>query len=195
MEQLLMYWRPCEIAPLDLPSGYRLVRFRRGGVPELSLDTFRRGYLKTIAPNREPDAWEFPWFYDDKRIPDDGFFVVVQKDCGEVIATASVQLGEHTPDSATLHMVACHPEHRGKRLGELLTVEAMRYVYVHGIRGMYLTTDDERLPAVKIYLRCGFRPVLFCEGMRERWCTLLSRLGVKETAAYDGEGKPSLRLP
>ena len=54
-----------------------------------------------------------------------------------------------------------------------------------------LTTDDFRVPAVVGYLRGGFHPVLYDEGMEERWRALCDMLNMHGTEMLDIEGKPT----
>ncbi len=184
-KQLLMRWNPKETNSIPIPDGYKFVNFRRGGIDGMSVEKFKYGYLKTMAQGREPEDWEFSWFYDDKRIPDDGFFVIVSEEIDRIVATAAVQIDEHKPNSATLHMVYSDPEHRGKKLGEAVTLVAMQYVYSHNIPVMYLTTDEHRIPAIKIYLRHGFRPVYWDTDMEARWSGVFEKLGISEATIYD----------
>ncbi len=192
MNQLLMRWDAKEIENLPVPAGYHFVQYRRGGVDGLSPEKFREGYLKTIAPNRVPEDWEFPWFHDDARIPDDGFFVIVSEEIDRIVATAALQLNEYKPGTATLHMVYSDPAHRGKKLGEIVTIAAMRYVWEHGIPVMYLETDEFRIPAIKVYLRQGFCPVYCGEDMEGRWAGVFRELGVESAMVYDE--KENLRV-
>ncbi len=185
MKQLLMRWDASETESIPVPEGYHLVQFRRGGVEGMSVQQFRDGYLKTIAPARAVEDWEFPWLYEDQRIPDDGFFVIVSHQEDRIVATASVQLGEYKPGTATLHMVCTDPAHRGKRLGSIVTAAAMQYVYRHGIRVMYLETDEQRIPALKIYLNLGFRPVFHEADMEECWAGVFKTLEVTQMEVYD----------
>ncbi len=190
MKQLYMRWSPTEIDEIPTPDGYRFVQFRRGGVDGMTVEQFKDSYLKTIAPARAVADWEFPWLYDDKRIPDDGFFVVVSEEINRIVATAAIQIGEYKPGTATLHMVYSDPDHRGKRLGEIVTVAAMRYVYEHNIPVMYLETDEHRIPALKIYLRQGFRPLYNDTDMEGRWAGIFDTLGITEMTVFDENEKP-----
>jgi mycothiol synthase len=55
-----------------------------------------------------------------------------------------------------------------------------------GYRRIYLLTDDFRLPAIKTYLRLGFVPFLFEEGMEQRWREVLRRLEWPEQVLQGG---------
>lgn len=106
----------------------------------------------------------------------------------ELVAVSCIQLGEHTPDSATVHAVAASADHKGKGLGRIVTQLVMQEAQKRGIAETYLTTDDWRIPAVKIYLDLGFRPVLWDTDMRQRWEKLLRFFDRHDVPAVDDEG-------
>lgn len=193
MSQLLMKW---EGAPFDMPQppeGYRLHQYRRGGDGALTEQEFHdqwTGIRK--AKDEDPEKLE-RWYhtvYDDARVPDDGFFVALDS-AGRIAASASVQLGEHAPGSATVHAVCTSPEHRSRGLGKLVTLAVMDYAVKHGIADTWLTTDDFRIPAVIIYLQLGFLPVLYEPDMRGRWLALMQKLGLDSIEVWDENGTKS----
>jgi mycothiol synthase len=88
-----------------------------------------------------------------------------------VVATA---LATHSPTElhpfgAQLGWVAADPEHKGRKLGTVVSAAATARMLQAGYRRIYLQTDDFRLPAIKVYLDLGYEPLLYCEGMAERW--------------------------
>jgi mycothiol synthase len=69
-----------------------------------------------------------------------------------------------------VHMIAAYPEHSGKKLGYEVVAAVLRRMRDCGFEKAELTTDDFRLPAIKIYRSLGFAPDLNVdETMRERW--------------------------
>lgn len=84
-----------------------------------------------------------------------------------------------------VHMVAVHPDYAGRGLGGYLNRIALAALYRIGCQGAYLTTDEFRVPAIKSYLRIGFRPVLSEEGMEERWTAWLSEHGYEDVLVTD----------
>jgi mycothiol synthase len=79
-------------------------------------------------------------------------------------------------DWGYIHMVGVAPEHRGRGLGKLVTLATLRWFRSHGFRRAFLHTDDWRLPAIAVYLKLGFHPVLFDEQHSRRWQTVRERL-------------------
>lgn len=110
---------------------------------------------------------------DDPGVP--ATFVVARED-GRLLATASAQrIPEYEPDGF-LHWVASSPEARGLGLGTLVSLAAMHRLRELGFRACRLTTDDERIPAIRTYLRLGFLPVVEDETHPGRWRALAERL-------------------
>lgn len=191
MKQLLMKWNAQQLGAVELPEGYHEYRFTRGGDEVFTEEKFKKQWIDIRDKNHSEE--QVKWFYtvyDDMRVPDDGFFCVLDKD-GTIVATAHIQLGEHTPDSATVHAVAASEEHRGKKLGKAVTVMVMRYAFEKGIKELYLTTDDWRTAAVNLYIRLEFMPVMYEDDMRERWTKLIRENGYENVAIIDEEGNYS----
>ena len=45
----------------------------------------------------------------------------------------------------------------------------MKRLASEGFELVYLSTEDERLAAIRIYLTLGWKPLMYTEGMEERW--------------------------
>lgn len=101
---------------------------------------------------------------------------VLESPGGGLLATASAQrIPAYEPDGF-LHWVAASPESRGMGLGSLICLAAMHRLRHLGYRGCRLTTDDERLPAIRLYLRLGFRPEVNDETHPPRWRAVAEQL-------------------
>ncbi len=99
---------------------------------------------------------------------------IVEHACG-IVATASAWVEEADPDSGYLHMVGVLPEHRGKRLGALVSVAAIRYSRDEGISCVRLLTDDWREAALKTYIGLGFYPLYADDTHPQRWAAIASK--------------------
>ena len=109
-----------------------------------------------------------------------GFFVIVHAAGGEVVATAMTMHNpiERHPSGGELGWVAGDPAHKGKGLGYAVCAAATKRFLDAGYYDIYLRTDDFRLAALKTYLKLGYVPFLFAEGMKERWETVCRQLGL-----------------
>ncbi|MDR1465747.1 MAG: GNAT family N-acetyltransferase [Oscillospiraceae bacterium] len=86
------------------------------------------------------------------------------------------------PDAGYLHYVAVLPEAQGQRLGYWVTLAALRRMRDEGFARAALQTDDERIPAIKTYLRLEFQPDEGAhESYPERWKAIRREI---KAAAY-----------
>jgi mycothiol synthase len=112
------------------------------------------------------------------RVLPDGYFVVEHVPSHELVATAMAGHGPTPlhPYGGELGWVAARTGHAGRGLGAAVCAAVVRRFIGAGYRRIYLLTDDFRLPALKVYLKLGFVPFLFAEGMASRWETICSHL-------------------
>ncbi|MCX8107871.1 MAG: GNAT family N-acetyltransferase [Verrucomicrobiae bacterium] len=108
-----------------------------------------------------------------------GFFVVEHTQTGALVATA---MATHNPTDlhpfgGELGWVACDPAHRRKGLGTAVCGAVTRLFLALGYTDIYLRTDDWRLPAIAMYLKLGYVPLLFAPEMEHRWMTVFEQLG------------------
>lgn len=108
----------------------------------------------------------------------DGFILIVHNETNKVVATFMARhlSDELHPFGGRLDWLAVAPEHRGIGLGYIVTAAATNRLIKMGYSNIYVTTDDYRLAAIKTFLKAGFVPNLYREGMAERWekvCSLL----------------------
>lgn len=73
-------------------------------------------------------------------------------------------------------MVAAKPEARGRGIGNLMSLYAVRVLREQGMQTAYLTTDDFRIPAIKTYLKSGFTPDTSTSDFEERWRKILASI-------------------
>lgn len=108
-----------------------------------------------------------------------GFFVIEHVPTGTIVATANANHApnERHPEGGELSFVAALPEHAGHALGRAATAAVVRRFLAAGYRRIYLKTDDNRLPAVKVYLQLGFEPLIFDEQMTGRWAAVKREIG------------------
>ena len=112
------------------------------------------------------------------RVLPNGFFVAVHRPTGEIVATA---MATHNPKplhpyGGELGWVAGRPAHAGKGLGTAVCAAVVKRFLSAGYRRIYLLTDDWRLPALKVYLKLGFVPFLFEQGIAARWQAICDSL-------------------
>ena len=152
-----------------LPEGYRMRQYR----PE-----DEQGYVELMA-SAGFQGWgtERLQRMRDRVIPG-GFFVVEHLTSGRIVATAMAVHDANAlhPEGGELGWVAADPQHSGKGLGKAVCAAVTARFIAAGYREIFLRTDDFRLPALKIYLKLGYQPFPYAEGMEERWRAVHTKL-------------------
>ena len=120
---------------------------------------FRRSY-----PNEE-DLFERMFFLTDRGVP---------------FATATAWYGDGAfpPCEGRLHWVAIDSAHQRRGLSYPLVSLALERIKALGHRTVYLTTQTNSWPAVKVYHRFGFVPVLREEAEIEGWRIVSEKTGI-----------------
>jgi mycothiol synthase len=171
--ELQMVWPAGRLAsPPDWvePADYELRTYRTGDGPGFYRVMERAGYAGWN--DHELQVWL------DKMLPQ-GFFFAVHRETSQLAASAMACHDPSAlhPSGGSLSCVVADPGHRGRGLGRLVSEAATRRLVQGGYRDIYLRTDDWRLPAIRIYLRMGWVPLLFQGDMLDRWGTICGQLG------------------
>ena len=167
MEQLKMVRGNENTAEIILPEGYYMRSYQKGdgigwcecciggslGLDEISEAEFERKMLR-----------------DNNINPDNIFFLISPS--GEIAGTVTYQYS-HEQDTGTIHMVGIKKDYLGKRLALPMILYAVKMMLEDGKKIINLTTDDWRLPAIKTYLRAGFKPVYHKPDMEGRWSKIM----------------------
>ena len=96
----------------------------------------------------------------------------------ECIATATAWYDDENqrPEWGRVHWVAVHPDYQGRGLGKAAVTSTMRRLKELGYSKAFLDTSTGRVPAVNLYLRVGFAPLLRSETEREAWREIIPML-------------------
>lgn len=98
---------------------------------------------------------------------------------GQPVATvSSLTLPDRFPGSGIVHWLGTQPGHAQRGLGSVLMTRVLHDFVQRGCRDAVLETDDERLPAIALYLKFGFIPVYAVQGEnhRGRWSAIFRAL-------------------
>jgi mycothiol synthase len=169
MSQLRMEFRDFEAIPeIPLQEGYQLRHFREGDEAGLALVFAASGVGPTTAEDFRTSMVGASCFRPERTI---------LIECGgEIVATASAWLNDSFPGVGYLHNVGVKPGHQGKKLGALVTLATLRAHQKEGFSAQVLETDDWREPAVRLYLKLGYTPLLVDASHEERWKALAAKL-------------------
>jgi mycothiol synthase len=150
-------------------NGFELRTYRPADKPALFQLMHRAGFRGW----GEPDLRE--WL--PRALPD-GYFLLVDVENGRLAATT---MAAHHPSAlhalgGELCWLAVDPDYRGRGLGRIGCAATTRHLIEAGYRRIYLTTDDHRLAAIRIYLALGYAPFLFEKSMQARWQRVYQQL-------------------
>lgn len=108
-----------------------------------------------------------------------GCFVIQHEPSGSLVATMMARhfsSVEH-PFGGRIDWLATDPEHRNRRLGDICARSATQQLIQSGYENIWVTTDDQRLGALKIFLSIGFQPIISVE-TQIRWTEIHRKLGL-----------------
>lgn len=158
-----------KLPPFMLPAGYGLHTHIEGN---------ERAWEKLIEK-----AFNIPYTFEEAMIGVGDYspehILYISKD-GKDIATATAIEFHLFPGEGLFHMIATDPEARGLGAGRLACEAALHQIAARGFKTAVLRTDDERLPAIKLYLSLGFVPFFVDDTQEERWNKIYEKLGVKK---------------
>lgn len=158
-----------DLPPLEVPAPYRIRSYRpndevlwtnlvRAAMnPSWTVEACREKIIS--APGFDPD----------------GMFFAVKGE--EVVGTAcAFHDAVNPPDRGTVHMVCVHPDHRGVGLGYWVSLAVLHRFRERDFSSVQLLTDDVRLPAIHIYLKLGFKPLMSHASYPARWEAVMQTL-------------------
>lgn len=168
----------------------QLEMIRRGDpVPEVPQPAAGYVLRKVQLEDRQSYSQTFRTAFDEpspfadliRNMLPDGFFVVEHQPTGAVVATstaAKYPKAQH-PDGHSLQWVVGHADHLGTGSGRATVAAATQVLADLAPRYSYLSTDDFRLPAINIYLKLGWQPLLFQQEQIARWAMVFEKLGME----------------
>lgn len=172
MDQLMMSLETLQTVQMpDIPQGYHIRNYQPGD---------EQAWIKLISESLEysAEAVANDWqkLADDPTVdPQDIFFICCD---GEIVGTGTaMRRPSDPPETGYVHMIGVDSTHRGKKLGQIISIAVMNRLVEKGYKHALLLTDDHRLSAISIYLKLGFVPVINSEEMHERWTKISKTLG------------------
>lgn len=181
MEQLMMLRFSNAPVACSLPEGYEIRACRDGSEEDAA------GWISACETLNEGLWTENQFRRDMLEDPDCGagnIFLICRSENGEIAGTATAKDGL----LPTLHMVGMKREYMGRGLSLPVCAAAVNRMIENGAHRIQLRTDEFRIPAIRTYLRMGFRPWYYMEDMQGRWRTVFRDMGLEpeDYYAYDG---------
>lgn len=151
------------------PPGYKIRLYKTGDEDRffeiMSISGWEGWDQKTLNP----------WIA--KAIPDSWFMAIEQSSDQIVCSAMALHNYKGTyPFWGELGWLASDPKHSGMGLGIAVSSAVTERLLDAGYRNIQLFTEDSRLPAIKSYLRLGYVPSVYEDGMIERWKEICNRL-------------------
>lgn len=150
---------------IKLPNGFKL-RASRG---EADCENWCKIIGASFADERTAENYQKAILNYAGYAPERHFFI--EDSDGVACATAGA-FGAY--DRGYVHYVGVLPSHLGHKLGYWVSLAVLHCFKERGLKFCMLTTDDFRIPAVKTYLRLGFRPLITHRSHKARWQRLAS---------------------
>jgi ribosomal protein S18 acetylase RimI-like enzyme len=173
-----------------LPALYMLWPHERGtpAAPALpagyALRAVASEHLDAARPVVEMDGLlgDAQWAAFRNQVVPDGLFLAEGPGSAGPVGTASAVHNPaatrfYFPGGGELGYLTVAPGHRGRGLGAALVAAAVRRLHQGGYRHVFLGVQGWRLPAVRCYLRAGFRPFLHAPALAVRWRSVFAALG------------------
>ena len=109
--------------------------------------------------------------------------------CGDVIGTGTAWFGDvEGARWGRVHWMAILPEFQRRGLGQGLMTAICQRLRVLGHERAYLHTSAARIPAIRLYLKFGFTPVIRNAGEAAAWKEILGGLSSAQRSRH-----PTLR--
>lgn len=155
-----------KLPPLCLPSGFCLYNHTEGVDEPIWEALVKRAFNNT--------------FSFEACIVNGGFYkperVLYLKYNGKTIATATAVERSDFPGEGWFRMIATDPDSRGLGAGRLICLAALHSLAARGYKTAALSTDDDRIPALCLYLSLGFEPIYTHESHKERWEKVMNEI-------------------
>ena len=142
----------------DVPAGYTCRSYRPGD---------EASWIELLTVDFT--TWDRERFHEFMAAPERREGSCVIEHDGRIVAATFASRVSSQPLSGAVDYVACHPAHRGRRLGLIACGTVARRLGGKGYVSIRLLTDDWRLPAIKVYFHLGFSPVVNRIDMPARW--------------------------
>ena len=145
--------------------------------PGYSIRWYQPGYekhwqavqlLADVYTRVTPDLFEEQFGTDSQLLSERQCYLCDSKE--NIIGTASAWLDNQSGNSpGRIHWVAIIPQQQGKGLAKPLLAIVCSRLKELGHSKTYLTTQGVRIPAINLYAKFGFTPVIDSDRDREIW--------------------------
>ena len=165
LPQLMMCRRHLQDVPaVDVRDGFSIRSFQEGDAPawdQIMCDAF--GWTPSAESHFESEMRSDPRFRPQRVL------LVWRQDQPVGTASAWLETEYGGLETGVLHYVGVMKRETGRGLGYQVSLAALHQMVREHRERALLRTDDERAPAIQLYLKLGFEPFLVHESHRQRW--------------------------
>ena len=169
---------------MNKPQEVFLIRNDLEGVPDLNVpEPFSiRNYVKGDEENwfkiyKAADHYNkiyssmFKEYFgaDEVKLSRRQFYICNEEGAAVATATAWYNSDYHGIHIGRVHWVAVHPDYQGRGLARPLLSHVLKRLKALGHKKCYLRTLHVRIPALRLYLSCGFKPDIRNENDQRIW--------------------------
>ena len=184
MQQLKMYWfTDSPMREVAVPEGFSYSHPKNAADRSAWRSCLRGGWLVDESISDEA-AWDKEIGSWKDIVPETDVWFLDYG--GEHIGTITGFV--RSDGLGDMHQVAMRSDWRGKGLGKLLPGVVQKDLRARGVKIVELTSGESRPAALKSYLRAGFVPVEYDEGMPERWEAFLKSAGIHSVRMVREDG-------
>lgn len=170
----LVMWRPTldGVPPIGVSAGYQLAWYRSGDA---------RHWVEIhqqADPGNNPSLglYSAQFGEDESELARRQYFLRTNAGATIGTATAWFDIDARGNSLGVVHWVAILPEFQGKGLAKVLTSAILLRMRQLGHSKVYLTTHEERFPAINLYLRFSFIPWAWDEDSEKVWRHLAGKV-------------------
>ncbi len=161
-----------DLPPRGLPEGYSFRFFRPG-------DEKHWARIETSAGefDREEDAYPaFEYYYGAHKNLLEHRMLFLLDETQTPVGTATAWTDD---GMGRVHWVALAQSHQSKRLSKPLVVETLYLMREQGYTEAFLTTQPPSWVAIRVYLACGFIPVIADDTTARGWQLVRDKIGAE----------------
>ena len=165
MAQLKMFLEEAlleKCLPPAVPEGFTLRSLREGDEEKYADLLFSAGFQKWDSAAVEKAK---------NKCLKDGIYLLVENSTGKFAACAYCNKGPVPGEESggILGMVAVSPDFRGRHFARIVCMAVMNRFREESYKRICLFTDETRIPALKTYLKLGWKPIFLSEENKALW--------------------------
>lgn len=158
------------LPPFELPKDFQYKNLNHGNEEEfikVMNHTFRKGLERD---------WFFNCFARDPEFDPKNFFIIRTKNKEPIAACAAWQTELKGSKIGLLEKLGVVENYQGRGLGRAIFLLCLHRLKERGFQEAMLFTEDFRIPAIRLFLSLGFKPLYDDKLNRNRWKKVMIKI-------------------